>query len=656
MPDNLLVYPPTSLQANDIIREGVGLSNLVYEIVPWLVSSAMTSEPMLSTVPLPLHLTSDGDLLAWDNPIVTENGPRRAMALHGIKPKLVLLRGEEFPLIAIRVHLSHILTEWRHRTRNVWLKTNGGITKLAIFTKRLDDGTYETDYSNPTNRLLSHLGIDQFPQLGIGDLPATGNLRPIHAQTPSTPLIASGTGPLFLDQACWHLMRCLQGTEPVLIDKAIGALKKSVFMGADVSVGTHQVLALTAHARTSVRLEKVHRLLATENYVFKGRQLPKLELRHLSPTQAEQALCGPAIGSNLEEWFRQEIVPNIRKFEGTAIIETSLSVAKAKADQDPKFRLRELFAKHGVTTQFIFDAEAGDTDYAASACLIDAVRQSGSLPGALPRVKSLPQNTTILAIYVDRIKAKGSSIFLPVITRVGLDGGTPEIFWFDPELNTPRWFDYRSGTARIHATENLFTAEDVKKLVTQAFLAPTPIADIPLIVYLHSGLRVIYSGLKDSGGHELPRVGNTKTWMVRIRADDDTAQVSGDNLKHSSGPGYIGTRLGLYKVSSDSDLYYFVSPSYQYGRVISQRKKTRFDIVDRSLCDPWQQLGVTEIALINQGSFASGLDIAHQTALLCRNAPMWDGNLRLPSPMHMAKQVASDHPRVEINRRIYGAD
>ncbi|ANB70702.1 hypothetical protein A6033_05215 [Aeromonas veronii] len=103
-----------------------------------------------------------------------------------------------------------------------------------------------------------------------------------------------------------------------------------------------------------------------------------------------------------------------------------------------------------------------------------------------------------------------------------------------------------------------------------------------------------------------------------------------------------------------SDLYYFVSPSNQYGRVISQRKNTRFDVLDRSLRDPWQQLGVTEIAVISSANFASELDIAHQTALLCRNAPLWEGNLRLPSPMHMAKQVSEDHPLIEINRRIHG--
>ncbi|TNI32143.1 hypothetical protein CF128_21775 [Aeromonas veronii] len=177
---------------------------------------------------------------------------------------------------------------------------------------------------------------------------------------------------------------------------------------------------------------------------------------------------------------------------------------------------------------------------------------------------------------------------------------------------------------------------------------------MPLLVYLHSGLRAVYDGLKDSGGNNLPEIANNSAWLVRIRADDDTAQMSGDNIKHPLEAAFIGTKIGLYRVEDRSDLYYFVSPSNQYGRVISQRKNTRFDVLDRSLRDPWQQLGVTEIAVISSANFASELDIAHQTALLCRNAPLWDGNLRLPSPMHMAKQVSEDHPLIEINRRIHG--
>ncbi|AKF46153.1 RNaseH domain-containing protein [Pseudomonas fragariae (ex Marin et al. 2024)] len=67
--------------------------------------------------------------------------------------------------------------------------------------------------------------------------------------------------------------------------------------------------------------------------------------------------------------------------------------------------------------------------------------------------------------------------------------------------------------------------------------------------------------------------------------------------------------------------------------------------------DPWQQLGVTEIAIIQPGAFDGAAAVAEQVALLCRNPPLWDGHLRLPGPMHLGKQVAADHPVMEARRK-----
>lgn len=67
--------------------------------------------------------------------------------------------------------------------------------------------------------------------------------------------------------------------------------------------------------------------------------------------------------------------------------------------------------------------------------------------------------------------------------------------------------------------------------------------------------------------------------------------------------------------------------------------------------DPWQQLGVTEITVIEPGNFAEHTKIAEQIALLCRNAPMWDAQLRLPSPMHLGAQIAKDHPLMVMRRK-----
>jgi hypothetical protein len=43
--------------------------------------------------------------------------------------------------------------------------------------------------------------------------------------------------------------------------------------------------------------------------------------------------------------------------------------------------------------------------------------------------------------------------------------------------------------------------------------------------------------------------------------------------------------------------------------------------------------------------------IAEQMALLCLNAPLTDGQLKLPSSMHLGAQIANDHPIMEMRRQ-----
>ncbi|KGI92834.1 hypothetical protein MD26_13425 [Pseudomonas sp. H2] len=109
--------------------------------------------------------------------------------------------------------------------------------------------------------------------------------------------------------------------------------------------------------------------------------------------------------------------------------------------------------------------------------------------------------------------------------------------------------------------------------------------------------------------------------------------------------------MGVFQSLRSPAVYYFVSPSKIYSKAGGQRKNTRYQVDDFLLADPWQQLGVTEITVIEPASFASSTAIAEQVALLCRNAPLWDGQLKLPSPMHLGAQIANDHPIMEMRRK-----
>ena len=53
-----------------------------------------------------------------------------------------------------------------------------------------------------------------------------------------------------------------------------------------------------------------------------------------------------------------------------------------------------------------------------------------------------------------------------------------------------------------------------------------------------------------------------------------------------------------------SAFFYFVCPSKIFDTTASLRESTRYDVPDAGMQDPWQQLGVTEITVIEPGNFA----------------------------------------------------
>ena len=109
-------------------------------------------------------------------------------------------------------------------------------------------------------------------------------------------------------------------------------------------------------------------------------------------------------------------------------------------------------------------------------------------------------------------------------------------------------------------------------------------------------------------------------------------------------PMYIGNRIGMHQAEHQELVYYLTSYSKTYNKVRSHHYHTRYDVTQSQLKDSWQQLGVTEFVIIQEGNFANMDQLGIQCCYWCKNAPLWDGFLRLPSPLHAARQIAEDHP------------
>jgi len=660
------------LPGSDLVSQDA-TSPLAYTVIPWLVGQAMCVTPLLTTQngsPAPitkrieLKQASEGSLVAWDDPIMPD-GDRNASAMHVIEPYLKLLRDCREPFIQLRVKLSQIMPSTVGRKKHAWVHTGHSIVKAQIRSKMTDAG-WKTLYDFPTNKLLAFMGAQPLPELVEGDIPVDSPFRPIYATPPLNPAIGSGPGPLFLDQACFHLLSSLEGTESLLARKVVSSLGVAKAVPESGPVRIHAAV-LAAHSETLLRLSKASQTLGEVMPYFKKIAPPEIALTRLNVENSLRMLSGKATVHELGEWAKNVVVPEVRKLATSVlIVETSLEAASLESDQDPKHYLRRVLAEHGVVTQFIMyevpkPAKAPSAtatkpkkearDYKALNTVTEAIRLTGYYPSAFLKAKGIPAGTTILSIRLDRITDPGDMNYLPVITRTIAGGQRCEIYWFvknDPSRG--QWYDYTQGVAAIHATPSLINPEAINKLISWAMLVATDEADVPLIVCLDSLLRTFYRGLQDSPATGLPPI-PAGAAVVRIRVDKDIAQMSGNHSLSPNEPRYIGQKIGVFQSLRSPSVYYFVSPSKIYSKASGQRNNTRYQVDDELLKSPWQQLGVTEITIIDPGHFASPTTLAEQVSLLCRNAPLWDGQLKLPSPMHLGAQVANDHPIMEMRRK-----
>lgn len=670
--ENLRVVDIVPLPAHDLVMPG-NVSPLAYSTIPWRVARAMSQLPMETrkpakpgypenaSRPIKLYQSSNNALVAWDHPVVAKNDFKSASALHVIEPSLALLRGCDEPFIRLHVKLSQVMPNWRGKKKSAWVKSGDLIVHALVATKKEPDG-WRNDYAFPTNQLLAYLGHSPLPELSEGEIPVDSAFRPIHSVPPANPLIASGPGPVFLDQASFHLRAAVKSCQPLTARKVVSTLKKAQANPITSSV-TVRIGVIASQSQTMLRLEQARKTLLTMPF-FKVIAPPNLELSRINAEQADRMLTGDTDQSELNHWLLTSVIPAL-KLSGlnVAIVETCLEAAAKDGERDPKHFIRRVMAENGIATQFIMQLPMpGDSkpasrnteekrDFKALNSVTEAIRLNGYFPALFARTRATPAGTTIYSVWLDQVVEKGGSRYLPVITRALAGSAEAEIFWFDPKRgNKGRWFSFTEGVAAVHATKALHTQDAVKSLIAESLLAPTVKAEGPLIACVDYKLRQLYPGLQDSRRTGLPPF-PVHAAIVRIREQDHVAQMTGVESTHPDAPHYIAQKLGLFQSTRSPAVFYFVSPSKVYGSTSSQRYSTRYDADPIGLKEPWQQLGITEITLIEHGSFESSIGVAEQIAQFCRNAPLWDGHIRLPSPMHLGAQIAGDHPILEMRRK-----
>jgi hypothetical protein len=88
---------------------------------------------------------------------------------------------------------------------------------------------------------------------------------------------------------------------------------------------------------------------------------------------------------------------------------------------------------------------------------------------------------------------------------------------------------------------------------------------------------------------------------------------------------------------------FYVSTPRAMNAMGAHRNGTRYSVSGRDLASDWHALNMTEFSVRHAGPFLAD-DLYELSALLCRQAPTWEGTLNWPSPLHLARAVVRDHP------------
>ncbi len=162
--------------------------------------------------------------------------------------------------------------------------------------------------------------------------------------------------------------------------------------------------------------------------------------------------------------------------------------------------------------------------------------------------------------------------------------------------------------------------------------------------------RRFWNGLKDTGGDELPDCASLgRVAVVRTRIEESEVPRparTGDFPQNGDPqPRKPGETEALYalKESDYAGASWYVSASLTKRRMGQHRNHSRFSCNEWELKKNWHAMTITEILVHSPGPFDAEL-LCELTAVLCRHSPAWDGTLKRPSPLHLAKAIVDDHP------------
>jgi hypothetical protein len=682
----------------------------VYDVATWHAIELLASRPLRlpSGRELRLRADTDGNLLAWDDLLPSQDGDRAIEpAMHYVTLTPITLPGYSGLLLSLDASISRLTYFWPN-ARTAWLATDSN--RLVLTTAiRYDRGARRRTLAGNLAQLVDVFSLRGIPALDEEILHREPQrVRARYAATPARHSVGAGVGRKFLDVLLSHAAMCLpqESTPLELVDSTIRGVDRPTATRKDpIAPGDRTRLVDTL--RNADR--RLHLLVVFSSDDMRIRSMRAVaRALDMTPADLEQA-CDPSGSGELIDGRlrvtsmyadttellapgdpdpRQRIATRLAaaihdRWTGAVLAETD--AARALADnvtprQDPKRQGRRANAERRLVSQYLDAASApGDSkdDHAADSALLDLLRSAG-LTGTLPRrvfaAPLQPMPAVLVGIY-SRSQAK-PTVRMISLAAIVTDGTDAPWITLAYHLDAGGWASYPQAAVAHHAgpispfdaalsfdARNARAAAYAQRALNQLLVR---FPDIPLVLFVDGvGCRALWPGLanKKLGLTEpgaLPHLslGNAEpdqVALVRVITSDDDQELpqpvraTGARVEDDSS-GFVPASTKLHRLAASKvDAYYLVNRSrtdqaYDFA-VRDGHRKTRFDIAEQPRVLRTPWHAMTCTEFtILDTGDWTADQLAALAARLCGHSLAWDGRTARPIPLHLARQILDDHP------------
>ncbi len=642
----------------------------------WEVAHRLASQPMLlgeGEGTLDWTLTSAGNLMApgrmFERPSKSTKDTQPWRGLMGLDLSVCNRPRRAGMFVSLDAKIIRLAQWASHSDRSVFVPDDHMILALQLSKRRAR--RYEDRSAEVLKQLRPLPELDTRPG-------ARTDLWVVPAHAPPAHRIGPGVGQRFHDQVAVHAVSVL-GPKGMMtldfVDRLAAGTKPSKSGGAAWTAAWRRavperpprILLLT------ISPDETERMRAAASSLFDETE-PCLEIIAVDSLAAAPLFTEGGTHSELAACFDQQIAPLITEHQPDAVVVPTLTddalqdLSRSDGQVDPKPRIRRWLAEHGIPSQFYRPSPESGAGHRGKATWLDLARTLGaratevSAPGNVRAAWSsrFGEGRPIWLVGAFIVKPEVGGLkgrFVLTMCAQQLHVTTPELVW---PVGGTQWTSWRDAVPRSHTAASKracpSSSSEVRTQLRAALLdllARHPGAHFIVAIDGQGGRRRDL-GLSNSSEYATPLADERIAW---VRTDAlvgvtprfaNVGALTPSESACSSDLDHIGVwyrLLGLHDDTGD-DLAYFLScppvPAGKGNR--GQLRQSRFTPKHPAeVGDPLQAFTLTEIWVAEQGSFTP-TELTRTIASSMRQGPTWDGVLKRPSAVHLARSLWRDHP------------